>query len=585
MNLKSDPHSFYEQGQPKIEGLVWAFELDFAAQVLTGSVRYVFDAPGETYLDTRDLTINSVSTQGGNDIPYELGDIEELRGARLSFDVPDDHVVIIEYTTDPGAHGIQWMSPEIAGGKPFVYTQGEAINARTYIPCQDTPSVKFTMEARVTVPEGIRGLVAAAEYKGRTPDNDNVIETWAMEFPVPSYLIAFAVGDVVEAPISLRSSIWAQPHMLERAVDEFNDLPRLIEAGERLFGPYPFGRYSILVMPDAFPYGGMENPCLSFLTPALVAGDGSGISTVAHELAHSWTGNLVTNADWSSFWLNEGWTVWAEDRIIEAVYGRDTAMLGRKLLEREFEEDLAYFKRRDQMQYTALAPDVSDIDPDDVFSRVPYFKGAQFLTLIEETVGRERFDAFALSYISAYGYESIDTRTFLDYLRAELGDEVFKAVRAREWVYHSGYPDNAPAIVSSLVDEVEEAANKLFIPHKGMSWTKPQWQLYLELLPEQGLFDQLKLIDYSWSLSKDPNLEVRWSFLVRAVKAGLYDVYAKEVEELLRTQGRMKYLKPLYGALCEAPEGHLEAQRIFTDAMKTYHPVAVAAVERVLCDS
>lgn len=585
MNLQSDPHSFYEQGQPKIKGLVWAFGLDFDAQVLTGTVRYVFDAPGETYLDTRDLTINSVSTQDGIDIPYELGDIEELRGARLSFEVPDDHVVIIEYTTDPGAHGIQWMSPEIAGGKPFVYTQGEAINARTYIPCQDTPSVKFTMEARVMVPEGIRGLVAAAEYKGRTPDNDIVIEMWAMEFPIPSYLIAFAVGDVVEAPISLRSSIWAQPHMLERAVDEFYDLPRLIEAGERLFGPYPFGRYSILVMPDAFPYGGMENPCLSFLTPALVAGDGSGISTVAHELAHSWTGNLVTNADWSSFWLNEGWTVWAEDRIIEAVYGRDTAMLGRKLLEREFEEDLAYFRRRDQMQYTALAPDVSDIDPDDVFSRVPYFKGAQFLTLVEETVGRERFDAFALSYISAFGYESIDTRTFLDYLRAELGDEVFKAVRAREWVYHSGYPDNAPAIVSSLVDEVQEMVDMHFVTPLDTSWTKPQWQLYLELLPENEAPEFLRNLDSVWNLSSEQNTEVQWSFLVRAVKAGLYEEFASIIEAFLRSKGRMKYLKPLYGALCETPKGHLEAQRIFTDAMKTYHPVAVAAVERVLCDS
>lgn len=584
MNIPQDPHSFYERGQPEIKNLFWHFGLDLEAQILSGYVQYVFDASGETYLDTRGLTIDAVCDKDGNDIPFQLADEEELRGARLSFDVPEDRVVVIEYKTDPGAHGIQWMSPAIAGGQPFVYTQGEAINARTYIPCQDTPSVKFTMAARLTVPKALRGLVASSKHEDRTEVGDEAIESWAMEYPIPSYLIAFAVGDLVEAPVTLRSSVWSQPHMIERALEEFNELPRLIEAGEALFGPYPFGRYDLLVMPDAFPYGGMENPCLSFLTPALVAGDGSGISTVAHELAHSWTGNLVTNADWASFWLNEGWTVWAEDRIIEAVYGRDTAMLGRKLLEREFEEDLAYFKKRDQMQYTALSADVSDIDPDDVFSRVPYFKGAQFLTLIEETVGRSAFDEFARRYISTYRFDSIDTRTFLDYLGAQFGLKVLDQVRATKWVFESGYPDNAPAIESSLVDEVVELVDMHFVPPLDTSWTKPQWQLYLELLPENESAEFLRNLDSAWSLSSERNTEVRWSFLVRAVKAGLYEDFSSTIEDFLRKQGRMKYLKPLYGALCETPEGHLEAQRIFTDAMKTYHPVAVAAVERVLCD-
>lgn len=581
MNISKDPHSHYEPGQPRITKLHWLFSLDFAAKRLHGMCHYTFDEEGETFLDGRHLEVIRVyGTKGDIEHTYESG--SDLLGGRLSFLVPQDCIVMVEYKTDPEAHGIQWMSADVAGGQPFVYTQGEAINARTYIPCQDTPSVKFTFSAEAAVPKALRGLVAAANHVERKEGDETAVEAWDMPYPIPSYLIAFAVGDLQRRELSSRSAVWAQSHMVHRAADEFRDIPELMKAGEALFGAYPFGRYDVLVMPDAFPYGGMENPCLSFLTPALVAGDRSGISTVAHELAHSWTGNLITNADWSSFWLNEGWTVWAEDRIVEAVFGRDAAMLGRKLLEREFEEDLAYFRRRDEMKYTALAPEVSYINPDDVFSRVPYFKGAQFLTLIEETVGRERFDAFALSYISAYRYESIDTSTFLDFFRAELGDDVFDAVGAHQWVYQSGYPKNAPAIVSSLVDDVQEMVDMHFVPPLDTSWTKPQWQLYLELLPEKEAPEFLLNLNSAWNLGSEQNIEVRWSFLVRAVKAGLYESFAEEVEGFLRSQGRMKYLKPLYAALAATPDGRELAERIFLESRSTYHPVAVSAVQQVL---
>lgn len=577
----NDPHSFYQAGQPKIELISWVVTPDFSEKRLSCMARIFFDRPGNTALDTRDLRILKVTDTDLVGIPFELGSPDPLLGSRLSFDVPEKRVVEIRYETSPDAHGIQWMSSELAGGKPFVYTQGEAINARTYIPCQDTPSVKFKFGATLVVPTDLRGLIAASEHVGRTQTESCAVEEWNMPFPITSYLIAFAVGDLVSEELSDRSRVWAQPHMLEKAANEFRDIPKLMAAGERLFGEYPFGRYDVLVMPDAFPYGGMENPCLSFLTPALVAGDGSGISTVAHELAHSWTGNLVTNANWDSFWLNEGWTVWAEDRIVEEVYGADVAMLGRKLLELEFQDDLRHFEKAGEWRFTALCPDTAGIDPDDVFSRVPYFKGAQLLTLLEQTVGRERFDAFALRYIDAFKYQSIDTETFLDFLQTELGQEVFDQVRVEEWVYGPGYPKNAPEIRSSLIGPVEELARKGEVPPPNVDWIMPQWQLYLELLPRDLSLDFIDRLEGSFRLSTEENTEVRWSFLVLATKTGYLPVFS-EVERFLLAKGRMKYLKPLYAALGETPEGRAYAEIIFANARHSYHPVAVRAVENAL---
>jgi len=577
----NDPHSFYQAGQPKIEKIFWLIMPDFDVQQVTGTARYEFDKPGETALDTRGLAIQRIYGDDGVDIPFMLDEPDSLLGSRLSFSVPDDLEVMITYTTSPEAHGIQWMSRELAGGHPFVYTQGEAINARTYIPCQDTPSVKFTFGAQVIVPLELRGLIAAAHHAGRRENGVFATEDWEMPFPITSYLIAFAIGDLVSEELSDRTRVWAQPHMLEKAANEFRDIPKLMDAGERLFGDYPFGRYDVLVMPDAFPYGGMENPCLSFLTPALVAGDGSGISTVAHELAHSWTGNLVTNANWDSFWLNEGWTVWAEDRIVEEVYGVDVAMLGRKLLELEFQDDLRYFEKSGQMRFTALCPDTSGVDPDDVFSRVPYFKGAQLLTLLEQTVGRARFDAFALRYIDTFKYQSIDTETFLDFAEAELGKEILDLVRVEEWVYGTGYPKNAPAIQSKLIESVEYLALAAQAPASGTPWSALQLQLYLELLPSTVSQEFVIRLDSVFGFSSMQNTEVHWSFLVRAVKAGHLELLPK-VEIFLRSKGRMKYLKPLFAALAETDEGRTHAERIFADARSSYHPVAVRAVESTL---
>ncbi|MEO6536870.1 MAG: M1 family metallopeptidase [Candidatus Paceibacterota bacterium] len=580
-----DPHSFYEPSQPKTTKLSWDItRLDIEAKELHGTATWEFDTSGETYFDTRALTILDIKDSSGNTIPFEVGTPEKVRGQRLSFVVPSDRVVIISYHTDPAASGLQWMDAALAGGQPLIYTQGEAINARSYIPCQDTPSIKFTTTYSVRVPQTVRGLMAAAEHVGRSEaDNDGFcVETWNMPYPIPAYLIAFAVGNLESRDLSDRSRVWALPNMVDACAAEFKDIEKLMLIGEGLFGPYPFGRQDFLVLPPAFPYGGMENPCLSFLTPALIAGDGSGIGTLIHEMAHAWTGNLITNADWDAFWLNEGWTVWAEQRIMEVYRGRDEALLHYKLLEREFEIDCAAYQKSNELDFTKLSPAADNVDPDDIFSRVPYFKGSMLLMCIEEQVGRERFATFVASYINTFKFQSIYTETFLNFVIQELGQDVFDTVRVREWVYESGLPTNAPKIDSQRITEVQNAANTSQIPTHNHGWGTIELQLWLELLPRETLTaDFMARTDAAFDLRYEPNIEVRWSFLVAAVEAG-YDEVLPDVLAFLCSQGRMKYLKPLYRALAETPKGKEFALEVFAQAKDGYHPVAISMIENVL---
>jgi leukotriene-A4 hydrolase len=580
-----DPHSFYEPSQPKTTKLTWDItRLDTETKQVHATATWEFDASGETYFDTRTIIILDIKDSSGNSIPFELGDPEKVRGQRLSFVVPSDQKVVISYHTASTASGLQWMDAALAGGQPLIYTQGEAINARSYIPCQDTPSVKFTATYSVSVPSVVRGLMAAAEHIGRTkPDADGFcIETWNMPYPIPAYLIAFAVGNLESRDLSERSRVWALPSMVDACAAEFEDIEKLMLIGEELFGPYPFGRQDFLVLPPAFPYGGMENPCLSFLTPALITGDGSGIGTLAHEMAHAWTGNLVTNADWDAFWLNEGWTVWAEQRILEEYRGRDEALIDYKLLEREFEIDCEAYEKAGQLDLTKLSPGADDVDPDDIFSRIPYFKGSMLLLCIEEQVGRERFAEFVALYINTFKFQSIYTETFLAFVIQELGQEVFDSVRVREWVYEPGLPRNAPNIDSARIAEVQNAAKTLAIPTHNHGWGTIELQLWLELLPREDLTaDFMARTNAAFDLQYEPNIEVRWSFLVAAVEAG-YDEVLTDVEAFLKSQGRMKYLKPLYRALAETAKGKEFALKVFEQAKAGYHPVAISMIENVL---
>ena len=385
-----DPHSYNDSAQPAIDRLDWQARVDFASRTITAEALLGFRAPGEgpLDLDTRDLAIDGVSDEHGAALAFSLAAPDPILGTRLRVELPRPTSAIrVAYRTSPSASALQWLTPEqtAGGAQPFLYSQCQAIHARSLVPLQDTPRLRLRYRAALTVPARLEALMAAA-FIGREPRGDEAIARFEMNEPIPPYLLALAVGDLVSRDLGPRSRVWAEPPVVDRAAHEFAGVDAMLTTAERLFGPYPWGRFDLLTMPPAFPYGGMENPRLTFLTPMLLAGDRSLVNVVAHELAHSWTGNLVTNASAEHFWLNEGFTVFAERRILEELEGREAALLHAALGRRELDRAVADFYEHPEL--TRLRTRLDGVDPDEAFSVVPYEKGYLLLRALEDAAGR-----------------------------------------------------------------------------------------------------------------------------------------------------------------------------------------------------
>src|SRR6185295_20192533 len=300
---------------------------------------------GRVVLDTRDLEIRRVTLDDGKtEARFRLGDEVKILGRPLEIEIaPGTTWVNVDYSTKPEAAALQWLTPEQAGSPyPFLYTQSESILARTWVPCQDTPGVRMAYEATVHAP---RGLLALMSAENPTQDSADGVYHFQMRQPIPSYLLALAVGELEFRPLSPRSGVYAEPSVIELAAWELADTPKMIDAAERLYGPYRWGRYDLLVLPPSFPYGGMENPRLTFATPTILARDRSLVSLVAHELAHSWSGNLVTNSNWNDFWLNEGFTTYIENRLMDALYGKEYADMLWELGYQDLQAEVADFSK------------------------------------------------------------------------------------------------------------------------------------------------------------------------------------------------------------------------------------------------
>jgi aminopeptidase N len=584
---RPDPHSYYKQGQPQIKHLDWRVEVDFAKRVLRGVASLSFTGSGHVDLDTRDVTITSVvNLFTRKKIPYSLGERDKLLGSRLSFEVPASNFVAITYVTSPKASGLQWLTPKQAGNEfPFVYSQGQAIHARSYLPCQDTPGIKFTFNATVTVPKGLQGLVAANRFRGSSSNGSVASTTWDMEFPIPSYLVAFAAGQLHYRDISDKHRVWAQPHLIARAAAQYANLPELMAAGVKLAGEYPFGRYDLLFLPKAFPYGGMENPCLTFLTPMVLWTDRPTRNRlVGHELAHSWPGNLVTNRTWRHFWLNEGWTSYVEWRILTELDGEEVANLflqnGLRGLQRDF--DRWWNVGRPYM--STLTPDVSTTDPDEAFSTVPYIKGLMFLRCLEEQVGGDKFDDFMRAYIQKFKYGTIDTSQFLAFAASYLPLGTLEQCRVWDWINEPDMPTNAPSTPSMLAHTVTELAKNAQLPRveQAKCWIAAEWQLYFELLPRTISAKKLQLLMQRFTphLSENPNIQ--YAFCLLAIESGHTDYVKKEVRELLTEYGNIMYVRRLYGALCATPAGTKLAKEIFAHARAGYHPISVTVAKSAI---
>lgn len=582
---RPDPHSYADDTQPSTKRLTWKAWVDFAERRLKGEALLALDSTrgGPLDLDTRDLEIQAVETGDGKPIPHALHAPMPILGSRLRVELPQGAALVrIRYRTSPQASALQWLSPaQTAGGQhPFLFSQCQAIHARSVVPLQDTPRIRITFDAELTVPAPLRGLMAAA-HAGREEKGGEAVERYTMPQPIPPYLLALAVGQLESRELGPRSRVWAEPSLVEAAAREFSQVDEMIRAAEKLFGAYDWDRFDVLTMPPSFPYGGMENPRLTFLTPTVIAGDKSLVNVLAHELAHSWTGNLVTNANAEHFWLNEGFTVFAERRILEVLEGPETTALHAAVGRRSLDEAMEQFAAEPQL--TRLVTELSSVDPDEAFSQVPYEKGYLFLRALEDAAGREKFDGFLRAYVNRFRFQSITTRDFLRLLEETLPG-LAKKVDADAWLHGEGIPPGAPQPHSKKLDELRAWAGKMPPLDVAKAWKPNEWVLYLEATEHPAPAALISDLDQHFHLTKSTNYEVLVSWLQLAVRSN-HAPALQRTEEVLGAVGRMKYLKPLYRSLLHAQDTAVLARRCFERYRDRYHPIAQQVIEGLLRSS
>ena len=566
--------------------------VDFDSKTLEGTatldLKRVKPDAARVVLDTNDLEISSVEVQGRGGwaaTDFTLGEDDEILGSKLEIALPKSaERVRIAYRTSPGAEGLQWLSPEQTDGKryPYMFSQNQAINARSMAPLQDTPAVRLTYSATLRTPPELLAVMSAEQDEGPR-DGEYSFE---MPQPIPSYLIAVAVGDLQFKAINDHIGVYTEKALLDAAAEEFSETPRMEDANAALYGPYRWGRYDMLVLPASFPFGGMENPRLTFLTPTLIAGDKSLTNTVAHELAHSWSGNLVTNATWRDAWLNEGFTTYVENRVMEALYGMERAAMEQAL-------GLADLKNAvdeaDRPALTQLKLPEDLQHPDDAFSNVAYEKGAFFLRFLEQRFGREAFDAFLKSYFEHFAFKAIVTEDFLAYFEERLhsnNPEAVTKAEIDEWVYGQGLPSTLAAPVSDAFDKVAAAQARWLSGETGAGdiptaeWSTHEWLHFINTLPEAVTLDQLAALDAAFDLSASQNAEIAFAWYMKAVGAG-YEPAMPQLESFLMRVGRGKFIYRLYGALKENGRTAF-AERVYAAARQGYHPIAQRRIDEIL---
>jgi leukotriene-A4 hydrolase len=590
---EGDLHTHVATGGRRVRHLNLDLTLDFQARRAQGAVELDLVTPGAApiagqggtlVLDSQGLVIEGVTGADGKPRPWILGPEDPRIGSALTITLePGDAKVRVAYHTTEKSAALQWLAPEQTRDRtqPFLFTQGEAIFTRTWIPLQDSPEIRTTYDATIRAPRPLT-VVMSAEQLGRGADG-----AWRFHMPqaIPSYLIALAAGDLAFAPISKRSGVWAEPSLVKAARDELSDTESMIQAAEALFRPYRWGRYDVLVLPPSFPFGGMENPRLTFATPTVLAGDKSLVSLVAHELAHSWSGNLVTNGTWRDFWLNEGFTVYCEQRIMERVFGLERTTMERQLGRQDLEKEMRELEPWQQV----LHPDLRGRHPDDYFSSVPYVKGALFLRRLEAIFGRERFDQVLRGWFDGHAFQSAVTDDFVQYLKRELLDrEPQKAAQINLdlWLNQPGLPGDAPrddsaamAKVDAQRDRFVQGAVAASLETKG--WVTQQWQRFIQGLPDTVALPRLAELDSAFGFTASHNSEILCDWLVVAIRRH-YTTADSRVSQFLMEVGRRKYLKPLYTELAKTPEGLERARSIYAKARPRYHAVSAGTIDKIL---
>ncbi|XP_018602617.1 leukotriene A-4 hydrolase-like [Scleropages formosus] len=607
MAAVTDSCSFSSFSKCITKHLNLCYHVDFDSHVLKGRVALTVEVLEDKFstltLDTRDLKIFKV-TANGQEAKFALGVLDAVKGTPLEISLPFElsrgqHVIVeVTYETSPKASALQWFAPEQTAGKkhPYLFSQCQAIHCRAMVPCQDTPSVKHTYYAQVSVPRELVALMSAVRdgQEVDPEDSNRTIFRFRQTVPMPSYLIAIVVGALEYRKVGPRSSVWSEKELVDLAAFEFSETESMLRIAEDLVGPYVWQQYDILVLPPSFPYGGMENPCLTFATPTLLAGDKSLSNVIAHEIAHSWTGNLVTNKTWEHFWLNEGHTVYLE------------RMIGRFLQSEQFRQFMAIGGWKELKEtvntlgakspFTNLVINLDGVDPDDSFSSIPYEKGFALLYHLEELMGGpEVFMGFIKSYIQLFAYRSVTTEDWKNYLFSYFKDKVdiLNKVDWNTWMHTPGMPPVKPQYDTTLADACtalcqrwkkaseEDLAN--FSPNDLKAFSSHQLIEFLaQLLQEEALpLTHVKKMQEMYNFNNINNSEIRFRWLRVCLRAKWEDAVPLALK-MVTEQGRMKFTRPLYRELYNFEKFREKVVSNFMKNRPSMHQVTASLVAKDL---
>ncbi|WP_235992238.1 M1 family metallopeptidase [Taishania pollutisoli] len=587
-----DIHSYANLDEIHTKHLHLELDVNFDNNTIYGVARHqmVNEKGVDTAVfDVKNIVIQKVTTGQGKEkeTDYVIGQDDPIIGAPLMVAIDSTvEFINIYYSTTDKTEALDWLTPELTEGKkyPFMYSQGQTVLTRTWIPIQDSPSNRITYSADVKVPKEFLAVMSATNPTSKNETGEYHFE---MKQPIPAYLIAIAVGNLEYRSLGKNCGVYSEPELIDTCAYEFADLQKMINAAEKLYGDYRWEQYDVVVLPYSFPFGGMENPRLTFANPTLITGDRSLVSVIAHELAHSWSGNLVTNASWEDFWLNEGFTVYFENRIMEELYGKEVADI---LAVIEFQELERTLKKIDQ-QDTKLKLNLTDRSPDEGMTDIAYIKGAYFLRTLEQVAGRKKFDKFLKKYFSDHAFKTLSTEEFVTYLDHHLLQPNKIDFNTDEWIYEPGIPENCIHITSGRLEKVEKLAEDVangknsskFKKYKRDDLTTQEWMAFIRKLPADIDVKTLKMIDDQLGFKNCGNSEIMCEWYLLAIERG-YTLVRPNMEKFLLKTGRLKYLEPIYEELNNSRyQSDKElAKKIIEKAKGNYHPIARISIEEIL---
>ena len=608
-----DDHSYSNLREIHTKHLDLELEVNFQNKTIYGVARHtmknnntdtaIFDING---LLIQKVTLGTKNHEKETDFVIGNMDKDSILGQPLLVTTKDKTQQInIYYQTTENSAALDWLDSNLTSSKtkPFLYTQGQAILTRTWIPIQDSPSNRITYSAKVSVPDDLIAVMSAKNEREKSSDGNYFFE---MKKPIPSYLIALAVGDLSYQSLGPNTGFYCEPELAKACLYEFQDLPKMMQAAEKIYGKYQWDQYDLLVLPYSFPFGGMENPMLTFVNPTIITGDRSLTSVVAHELAHSWSGNLVTNRTWNDFWLNEGFTVYFEQRIMEELYGKDVSDILAAVEYYELQDELKTIAGSNNPEDSRLFLNLKGRNPDDGLTDIAYVKGSFFLKTLEQKVGRIKFDEFINTYFQKYAFKTISSAEFVAYLEKNLLSRNKIDFNHKEWIYKEGLPKNCLQIKSVRLDKMNELANKfaqgeaIFKPVityekiriKGRNkknrivnklerkdFIVQEWQTFIRALPKSISKEKLKIIDNNLGFKNCGNSEIMMEWYTKALENNYTEING-EIEDFVTKVGRRKYLMPIYAAMNSS--NPKLAESIFNKVKDRYHAVSRNSIEELL---